>query len=261
VRPWRDKGSHEPQSTALMTPRSQPFMEWTVNASYVIASTLPSTISPSSNNPLSPLRQINLIVHKPAIRTSYHDVRTEVPKFFAEHKDKDIDLVLQMGNGYPDHYSIETQSFRDDYNVWADVDDQYARDLCDLPGGEHLWRDTYKAPKILKTAVQPVGELWRRTESLLLGKGNTADVRLSDDPGHYLCGFIYYEGLVERWRHGDQRNVLFLHVRPWLDDETIEVGREVAMAVIRAAVEMIEKRRDKEEKEKGSALGGCCVVS
>ena len=116
----------------------QPFMQFPVNVSYVIASTLPSAISPSPNNPLSPLRKINLIAHKPAIRTSYHDVRTDVPKFFSKHKDKDVDLVLHMGNGYSDHYSLETQSFRDHYNVWPDVDDQFARDLCDLPGGEHL---------------------------------------------------------------------------------------------------------------------------
>jgi pyroglutamyl-peptidase len=244
----------------LVTLPSQPFGKWPVNASYVIASTLPPAISPSSNNPLSRLRKINLIVHKPEIRTSYHVVRTEIPKFFAEHKDKDIDLVLHMGIGYPEHYTIETQSFRDDYNQSADVDGQYARDLSDLPGGEHLWRDVYKAPEILETAVQPVDELWRRTESLLLGKGNTVDVRLSDDPGHYLCGFIYYEGLVERWWHGEQRNVLFLHVRPWVADEVVQEGREVAMAVIRAAVEMIEKRRDN-EKAKADGLGSCCVVS
>ena len=92
----------------LVTLPSQPFGKWPVNASYVIASTLPPAISPSSNNPLSRLRKINLIVHKPEIRTSYHAVRTEVPTFFAEHKYKDIDLVLHMGIGYPEHYTIET---------------------------------------------------------------------------------------------------------------------------------------------------------
>ena len=111
------------------------------------------------------------------------------------------------------------------------------------------------------SAVQPVGELWRRTESLLLGKGNTADVQLSDDPGNYLWGFIRYEGLVERWRHGEQRNVLFLHVKPWPDNERVQEGREVVMAVIRAAMEMIEKRRDKKEKEEVAGLSSCCVVA
>jgi pyroglutamyl-peptidase len=197
-------------------------------------------------------------VHKPAIRTSYHDVRTELPKFFAEHKN--IDFVLHMGSGYKDHYAIETQSCRDNYNSFLDEDHKLARDLKDLPGGEHLWRDTYKAPKFLKTAVQPVDELWRRVHSLLLGKSLSSlpDVRLSTDPGNFMCGFIYYAGLVELWRHKESRNVMFVHVKSAVDEETIQEGREVAMAVIRAAVGMIEKRRLKDEEIEDK---GCCVVS
>jgi len=233
-------------------------MQYDVNASYLIASTLPTVISPSSDSPTSGLRRINLIVHKPAIRTSYHDVRTEVPKFFAANTDKEIDFVLHMGNGYPDHYTIETQSCRDNYNTYPDEDHQLARDLHDLPGGEHLWRDTYHAPKYIKTSVQPVSELWRHTQSLLLGKSSLADVRLSADPGNFLCGFIYYAGLVERWRHNEDRNVIFVHVKPAIDEETLQEGREVAMAVIRAAMGMVEKRRLKEEEKED---GGCCVVS
>lgn len=235
-----------------------PFMHIPINASYQIASTLPAVISPSSDSPISGLRRINLIVHKPAIRTSYHDVRTELPKFFAANADKDIDFVLHMGSGYRDHYAIETQSCRDDYNTYPDEDHQLARDLSDLPGGEHLWRDTYHAPKYLKTSVQPVDELWRHVQSLLLGKSSLADVRLSADPGNFLCGFIYYAGLVERWRHKESRNVIFVHVKSAVDEETLQEGREVAMAVIRAAVGMIEKRRLKEE---GMEDGGCCIAS
>jgi hypothetical protein len=133
--------------------------------------------------------------------------------------------------------------------------------MCDPPGGEHDWRDTFKAPKILKTAVQLVGELGRRTGSLLLGKGITAVVGLSDDPGHYMRGFIYYEALVGRWGHGQRQNVLFLHLRPWPDKKTIQEWREATIAVIRATVDMIGKRMDKEEKEKARGLGICCVVS
>jgi pyroglutamyl-peptidase len=178
-----------------------------------------------------------------------------VPPFYAAHED--IDLVLHMGVGYKDHYAIETQSKRDNYNVHIDEDGKLARDLSDLPGGEHLWRDTYHAPKVLKTSVQPVGELWQHVQSLLLGKTNPANVQLSTDPGNFLCGFIYYAGLIERWRHSEDRNVIFLHVKPDLDEEKMQEGREVAMAVIRAAIGMIEKKRLK-EAEMGES--GCCVV-
>lgn len=105
--------------------------------------------------------------------------------------------------------------------------------------------------------MQPVNELWQQVQALLVGKKSEADVRLSTDPGNFLCGFIYFAGLVERWRHSEERNVIFLHVRSDVDEETLQEGREVAMAVIRAAVGMIEEKRLKEER-KG---GGCCVVS
>jgi pyroglutamyl-peptidase len=164
-----------------------------------------------------------------------------------------------MGSGYKDHYTIETQSCRDNYNSLLDEDHKLARDLEDLPGGEHLWRDTYKAPKYLKTAVQPVDELWRHVQSLLPGKSlSRPDVRLSHDPGNFLCGFIYYAGLVERWRHKESQNVIFVHVKSAIDEETVQEGREVAIAVIRAAVGMIEKRRLRDDHVEDNR---CCIVS
>lgn len=227
-----------------------------MNASYEIAKSLPAVISPSSESPNSSLRRINLIVHEPAIRTSYHDVRTEVPEFFAEHTD--IDFVLHMGSGYDGFYSLETQSCRDNYNAFVDEDGRLARDLTDLPGGEQLWRDIYHAPKFLRSSVQPVLGLWQHVQSLLLNKDSKAVVRLSSDPGNFMCGFIYYAGLVERWRLQEQRNVIFLHVRSGVDEETLLEGREVAIAVIRAAVAMIEKRSSRPVDMED---GGCCVVS
>lgn len=157
---------------------------------------------------------------------------------------------------------IETQASRDGYNVCPDVDGKYARDLFDLPGGETLWRDQYHAPTVLRSAVEPAAELWRRTESLLLqGKRDEVQLRLSDDIGHSLSGFLYYAGLVERWRKREERNVLFLHVKSECDDETLQEGREVVMAVIRAAVEMGELRRLKEEVEDEGLECRCgCVV-
>lgn len=84
------------------------------------------------------------------------------------------------------------------------------------------------------------------------------DVRLSNDPGNFLCGFIYYAGLVERWRFEEEQNVVFVHVRSDVDEETVQEGREVAMAVIRAAVGMIEYGRLKDREVKARS---CCVVS
>ena len=233
-------------------------MEFDVNASYLIANSLPSIIGPS-NNSASKLRRINITVHRPAVKTSYHDVRTEVPKFFAEYNN--IDFVLHMGIAYPrQYYTVETQSFRDDYNYWPDVEGKYARDLEDLPGGEHLWKNVYHAPKILKSAIKPTQDLWRRMQSLLPGKQCIADVRLSNDPGHYLCGFIYYQGLVERWRKHMDLNVLFLHTKGETDADNVAEGREVALAVIRAAIESIEHASMKKHDACLALCGQCSLM-
>jgi pyroglutamyl-peptidase len=242
-----EPNSSKKEANVLVTGMG-PFRQFRVNSSWEIANTLPTSISLSSDTSTTELQRINIIVHKPAIQTSYHDVRNKVPKFFADNMDKDIDLVLHLGSGYLNHYAIETQSGRDNYDSFVDEDQKTSKDLADLPGGEHLWRDTYHAPDTLKTAVQPVKELLQQTQSLL-GKSSQADVRLSDDPGKALCGFIYYAGLVERWRHMEPQYVIFLHVRSIIDDETLQEGKEVVLAVIKAALRMIEKRRLTKEDE------------
>jgi pyroglutamyl-peptidase len=232
-------------------------MEFDVNASYLIANSLPSIISPS-NNSASKLRRINITVHRPAVETSYHDVREQVPKFFAEYNN--IDFVLHMGIASPrQYYTISKGSYRDNYNYFPDADGKYARDLEDLPGGEHLWRDDYHAPRFLKSSI-PMDDLWRRSQSLLLGKQYSADLRLEDDAGHYLCGFIYYAGLVERWRKHEDQNVLFVHTKGETDDDTVAEGREVALAVIRAAVETIEREKKKSWDSCLALCGKCAIM-
>lgn len=192
------------------------------------------------------------------MKTSYHDVREQVPKFFAEHNN--IDFVLHMGIASPrQYYTISKGSYRDNYNYFSDADGKYARDLSDLPGGEHLWRDDYHAPRFLKSSI-PIDDLWRRSQSLLLGKQCSAHLRLEADAGHYLCGFIYYAGLVERWRKHKDQNVLFVHTKGETDDDTIEEGREVALAVIRAAIETIERESLKSWDSCLALCGKCAIM-
>jgi pyroglutamyl-peptidase len=164
-----------------------------------------------------------------------------------------------MGIGYRDHYAVETQSNRDNYNTKIDEDGKLARDLSDLPGGEHLWRDVYNAPEVLKTSVQPLDKLLKHVQSILKATDNSADVRLSTDAGDFLCGFVFYTGLVERWRLSEDQNVIFLHLKPDVDEAIMQEGKEVAMAVIRAAVSLVEERRLKKGDEKVEE-DGCCVV-
>lgn len=65
------------------------------------------------------------------------------------------------------------------------------------------------------------------------------DLRSSDDPGYYLCDFIYYTSLVEYWRRDPNgpRPVMFLHVPGGYEKEDVERGRQVTLGLISALVE------------------------
>ncbi|KAK2743306.1 hypothetical protein FQN55_007502 [Onygenales sp. PD_40] len=64
----------------------------------------------------------------------------------------------------------------------------------------------------------------------------TADVRLSEDAGRYLCEFIFYTSLAQAWGEGRDRSVVFLHVPGRTDEESVEEGREVAVALVKTLV-------------------------
>ncbi|PGH28473.1 hypothetical protein GX50_08789 [[Emmonsia] crescens] len=63
-----------------------------------------------------------------------------------------------------------------------------------------------------------------------------ADVRLSADAGRYLCEFIFYTSLAHAYRERRNRSVIFLHVPGRTDDEGIQIGREVAVGLVRCLV-------------------------
>lgn len=69
------------------------------------------------------------------------------------------------------------------------------------------------------------------------------DLRPSDDPGRYLCDFIYYTSMVEYWRrdHEGRRPVMFLHVPAGNTEEDLERGRKVVMGLIEALVWSLSK--------------------
>lgn len=65
----------------------------------------------------------------------------------------------------------------------------------------------------------------------------SADIRISEDAGRYLCEFIFYTSLSLALQEGRDRSVAFFHVPSSCRDEDIETGREVAIALIKALVD------------------------
>lgn len=62
------------------------------------------------------------------------------------------------------------------------------------------------------------------------------DLRISQDPGHYLCDFMYYTSMSLAMQAGQDRNVLFFHVPGAAEDADVERGRKIALALIKAMV-------------------------
>ena len=80
----------------------------------------------------------------------------------------------------------------------------------------------------------------RSSRSIILGlmHNQDEDLRPSNDPGRYVCDFIYYTSMVEYWRldHKSVRPVMFLHVPEKSTDEDVARGKKVALGLIEALV-------------------------
>lgn len=69
------------------------------------------------------------------------------------------------------------------------------------------------------------------------------DLRPSNDPGRFLCDFIYYTSMVEYWRRDctDSGPVMFLHVPDGIGAEDVARGKKVTLGLIEAL--LASKRR------------------
>lgn len=62
-------------------------------------------------------------------------------------------------------------------------------------------------------------------------------MRISDDPGRYMCDFIYFSSLAHLWKQQRPRKLLFLHVPAGSSPEALDLGKELVLQLIRSIVE------------------------
>jgi len=198
-----------------------------VNSSWSIASTLPEYLPATATCP-----RIKLIVPPEPIEVSYRAVQSFAEKWLAEC---DYDLILHIGLAAGrQFFTLEQQSMRDPYWEKKDVNGV----VFSKQETETCWpKDQY--PHILKPTFD-CDDIWRRWRSNV---SIDLDIRPSDDPGNYLCGYIYYYSMAWFWgKKRDDRPVVFLHVPDLPTEEKVTGGREVAVGLIRAMVESREKK-------------------
>lgn len=72
-------------------------------------------------------------------------------------------------------------------------------------------------------------------------------MRISEDPGRFLCDFIYFSSLAHLYKQQRPRKVLFLHVPAQGTAAFVESGTELATQLLRAMVES-----EMEKKSRGN---------
>ncbi|KAF7514525.1 hypothetical protein G7054_g15237 [Neopestalotiopsis clavispora] len=212
----------------------------------------------------------------PAVRVSYDTVRELVPRLWDQEdcRDDDEEVVVEAageetsswssrnrgGGGYdlalhigmagpPVRYSIERRGHRDGYRH-RDVDGKYLEDdkRREREGDDWIW---HGVPEELLTDLD-IEDIYKRWVGRCPDGGESGpELRISEDPGHYLCDFIYFTSLAHLYKQQRTRNVLFLHVPASGTAESVQTGTELATQLLRAMVESEVERRSKASKGLG----------
>jgi pyroglutamyl-peptidase len=137
------------------------------------------------------------------------------------------DITLHIGLAVErDYFAIETESQKEGYHQYPNI----RRKVFTKAETKKFWG---KRPDRLDSSLDIENIVARWATNAPKG----VDVRLSDDVGNYVCGFVYYTSLEHLDKKDRERPVLFLHVPPLDRLEEIRKGRETVLALIRAVVE------------------------
>ncbi|KAK8056304.1 hypothetical protein PG993_001531 [Apiospora rasikravindrae] len=224
--------------------RFKPFKDqYPLNPSWEIARSLPEYLpfdrvkdparksSASTAATLPP--RVRILVRPAPIRVNYEVVRGVVPSLW-DDPDCPIDAALHIGMAGPQHtYQVERRAHRDGYLI-KDVDGQFLEDdrrRREAAGGEGWIWEGLPQELLSDLNVNDIHKRWVQHCPRGL------DLRISEDPGRYLCDFIYYSSMAHLTKQNRPRKVLFLHVPCEQSLEVIKSGGEIAAQLIRSIVE------------------------
>ncbi|USP73262.1 hypothetical protein yc1106_00536 [Curvularia clavata] len=233
--------------TVLVTGFGPFLTKFPKNSSWEIASTLPSVIpvSPENRTP------IHIHVHHEPIRVAYNVVLDLVPRLLPPgnrmYPAPDIILHIGLAAGR-NYFAIEQGSHSRGYGNILDVDRQRFEDSA---SEKHFPSSRFPTKLSTSFDTTDVLECWKANlnstasdqDTTTTNKKTSPDVRISTDPGNFLCGFIYYNSLAHYFSiKEDERPVIFLHVPDLTSsEEKMKEGWNVTVALIKALVESRRK--------------------
>ncbi|KAG6362119.1 hypothetical protein INS49_010348 [Diaporthe citri] len=226
------------------------------NPSWDIASSLPEYLPPLNAKSSTavrggslPLPPVRIVVHPEPVRVTYSAVRNLIPKLWQPDFEgvPKIDYVLHIGMASTKkQYVLERLGHRDDYKL-LDLDERLPNQ--NPSSDDYPW---HGIPAQLTTDLD-VADIKRRWETYLPGN---LTLKTSEDAGHFLCDYIYFNSLANCHRAEQWKRVLFMHVpavRPEPADlyrESIDLGREIAIQLLRSLVESeLDSSREGAEAE------------
>lgn len=213
--------------------------EYPVNPSFEIARSLPPVLLPTAT---SSNRAIQLIGYDLPIRVCYKESRELIPALL-ESFSGSIDLVLHIGMASGRHYyTVERYGHSGGYIKNKDLDGE-------LPPLDDAEKRFGICPERIETSLD-FHDVVSRWQSAILqtpqdSPAYGAVCRPSEDAGHYLCDYTYFNSLAwygkrnRKYENGrpSDRPVLFLHVPAESDEVMLEKGRVIAMTLIKAMVD------------------------
>jgi pyrrolidone-carboxylate peptidase len=145
-----------------------------------------------------------------------------VPKLLEQYKPHIVILAgLAADRNY---FAVEKGADRDGYHQIPDEE----RKVFTKAEAKKAWG---KSPDRLDSSIDldDVLARWKRLKM-------SANLRVSDDVGNYVCGFAYYLSLEKFWKSADSRPVVFIHVPPLPSKKDVEEGVEATIALVQAVV-------------------------
>jgi pyroglutamyl-peptidase len=205
------------------------------NPSWEIVALLPSLIEePSLSVP------IRIITQSAPLEAVYQTLLSTVPPLLEKHNP---DFVIHIGLAADRNYfAIEKGAERDGYHQIPDEE----RKVVTRAEAKRIWGNS---PARLDSSihVDNVVTRWqtlakaKRVKSKSKGAEKELQLRASDDVGSYVCGLLYYITLQWFWKRKKAENVLFFHIPNLEGRESLEQGRDLTIALIKAVVCSREK--------------------
>ncbi|KAK4545134.1 hypothetical protein LTR36_003685 [Oleoguttula mirabilis] len=216
-----------------------PFQErYPVNPSYEIARSIPQLLPQSTSD----CEAVRVIPYGSPIRVCYEDARKNIPPMLESYQET-VDLVLHIGMASGrQHYAVERYAHRDNYGTHRDIDGH-------VPTPDEAVKWYGDCPVMMTTSLDYDSTVQNWQSSILHTPAGSpahgADCRKSEDAGHFLCDYTYFNSLAWYGRRNknyeaganSDRPVLFLHVPAESDETMLDKGRAVAVALIRAMVD------------------------